>query len=154
MEVKITVTERELNALEEYIDFLTCYQYPCTNCSLSDCPHGTICSLHDGEIPSVGCSELSAWKKKHDELYLVAKELYTSPYMQKFIDMYRDVIRARIIKLDAVTKYEILSEIYDNAISDELTVIEDDPYDDSKLEPNSYRVNPDGSIGADNYIRS
>ena len=127
MEVKITVTERELNALEEYIDFLTLYQYPCTKCSLSDCPCCTICSLHDWEVPSVDCSELSEWKKKHDELYLAAKELYISPYMQKFIDMYREVVKAQKIKFDADTKYEIIKDIYDNAVSDELTVIEDDP---------------------------
>ena len=150
MEVKITVTERELNALEEYIDFLSSYQYPCTNCSFSDC---LSCTLHDGEIPSVGCSELSAWKKKHDELYSVAKGLYTSPYMQKFIDMYRVVVKAKKIKFDADNKYDIVKDMYNKAVSDELTVIEDDPYDNSELEPNSYRVNPDGSIGADNYIR-
>lgn len=149
MEVKITVTKKELSALEEYIDFLASYQRPCNTCSLSDCKHGNICSLHDGEIPSVGCSELSNWKKKHDELYLVAKELYTSPYMQKFIDMYRDVVKAQKIKFDADNKYEIIKDMYDNAVSDELTVIEDDQYADSRLETNSYTVNPDGSI---NYI--
>lgn len=153
MEVKITVTERELNALEEYIDFLSSYQYPCVRCYMSSqCASNT--SMHDGEISSVECSELSTWKKKHDELYLVAKELYVSPHMQKFIDMYRDVVKAQKIKFDADNKYEIIKNRYDNAVSDELTVIEDDPYDNSKLAPNSYTVNPDGSIGADNYIRS
>lgn len=123
MEVKIIVTERELNALEEYIDFLASNQYPCTNCSLSDCPRCTICSLRDCEVPSVDCSELSEWKKKHDELYLVANELYKSPYMKKFIDMRQDVIKARKIKFDADNKYEMLKDMYDSAVSDELTVI-------------------------------
>ena len=154
MEVKITITERELNALEEYIDFLASYQYPCVRCSLSSqCTNGSFAPMHDGEIPGVKCSELSSWKKKHDELYSLAEPLYTSPYMQKFIDMYRDVVKAQKIKFDADNKYEIIKDMYDNAVSDELTVIEDDPYDNSKLAPDSYTVNPDGSIGADNYIR-
>lgn len=154
MEVKITVTERELSALEEYIDFLSSYQYPCVGCSMSSqCSVGSFTSIHDGDVSSVVCSELSGWKKNHDELYSIAEPLYTSPYMQKFIDMYRDVVKAKKIKFDADNKYEIIKDIYDNAVSDELTVIEDDPHDNSKLEPNSYRVNPDGSIGADNYIR-
>ena len=156
MEVKITVTEKELTALEEYIDFLASYQYPCERCSLSpQCANGSFTSTHDGEISSVECSELSAWNKKHDELYSLAEPLYTSPFMQKFKDMYREVVKAQKIKFDAENKYEIIKDMYDNAVSDELTVIEveDDPYDNSKLAPNSYTVNPDGSIGADNYIR-
>ena len=156
MEVKITVTERELSALEEYIDFLASYQYPCDRCSLSSqCTNGSFTSMHDGELSSVECSELSAWEKRHDELYLVAKPLYISEYMQKFIGMYKEVVKAQKIKFDAENKYEIIKDMYDNAVSDELTVIddEDDPYDNSKLAPNSYTVNPDGSIGADNYIR-
>lgn len=124
MEVRITVTERELSALEEYIDFLSSHQYPCTRCSMSNqCANCT--SMHDGEISSVECSELSDWKKKHDELYFVAMPLYTSPHMQKFIDMYRDVIKAQKIKFDADNKYEIIKDMYDNAVSDELTVIQD-----------------------------
>ena len=154
MEVKITVTERELSALEEYIDFLSSYQYPCVGCSMSSqCTVGSFTPMHDGEIPSIECSELSTWKKKHDELYSLAEHLYTSPFMQKFKDMYREVVKAQKIKFDAENKYEIIKDMYDNAVSDELTVIEDDPYDNSKLAPNSYTVNPDGSIGADNYIR-
>ena len=155
MEVKITVTERELSALEEYIDFLASYQYPCEICSLSSqCANGLLTSIqHDGELSSVECSELSGWKKKHDELYSIAEPLYTSKFMQKFKDMYREVVKAQKIKFDADNKYEIIKDMYDNAVSDELTVIEDDPYDNSKLAPNSYTVNPDGSIGADNYIR-
>ena len=126
MEVKITVTERELNALEEYIDFLSSYQYPCVGCYMSSqCVGGSFTSMHDGEIPSVECSELSTWKKKHDELYSIAEPLYTSPYMQKFIDMYRDVVKAQKIKFDAENKYEIIKDMYDNAVSDELTVISD-----------------------------
>lgn len=125
MEVKITVTERELSALEEYIDFLSSYQYPCVGCSMSSqCTAGSFTPIHDGEISSVECSELSTWKKKHDELYSIAQPLYTSPYMQKFIDMYRDVIKAQKIKFDAENKYEIIKDMYDNTVSDELTVIE------------------------------
>lgn len=111
MKVEITLSESELNALERYIDFLISYKNPCVGCCSN-----TSCT---------GCVEHAEWNKMHSQSYNPVKHIYTNPCMKKYIDAYKEVIEAERIKLDAENKYEILKDLYDNMISDEITVIPD-----------------------------
>lgn len=111
MKVEITLSESELNALERYIDFLVSYKKPCIGCS--------------GTYSCTGCVENAEWNKMHSQSYNPVKHIYTNPCMKKYIDAYREVIEAEMVKLDAENKYNILKDLYDNMISDEITVISD-----------------------------
>ena len=111
MKVEITLSESELNALERYIDFLVSYKKPCIGCS-------NTCSC-------TGCVANAKWNQMHSQSYNPVKHIYENPCMKKYIDAYREVIEAEKVKLDAENKYEILKDLYDNMISDEITVIPD-----------------------------
>ena len=111
MKVEITLNESELNALERYVDFLVSYKKPCIGCS--------------NPYSCTGCVESAEWNKMHSQSYNHVKHIYTNPCMKKYIDAYKEVIEAERIKLDAENKYEILKDLYDNMISDEITVIPD-----------------------------
>ena len=103
MKVEIILSESELNALERYIDFLVSYKEPCIGCPNTSC---------------IGCVEHAEWNKMHSQSYNPVKHIYTNPCMKKYIDAYKEVIEAE-------NKYEILKDLYDNMISDEITVIPD-----------------------------
>ena len=110
MKVEITLSESELNALERYIDFLS-YKKPCVGCT----------DTH----ACTGCAANAKWNQMHSQSYNPVKHIYTNPCMKKYIDAYKEVIEAYIAKLDAENKYKVLKDLYDNMISDEITVIPD-----------------------------
>lgn len=116
MKVKIILSESELNALERYVDFLVSYKKPCIGCSTYSCTYS---------CGGIGCAEIAEWNKMHSQSYNPVKYIYTNPCMKKYIEAYREVIEAERVKLDAENKYEILKNLYNNMVSDEITVISD-----------------------------